>query len=177
MRLIWLLARVHLGEFPRMSLHKTERPDVQKPTKYNFIETIKSFAIKAVILLEVHEQSWTYDADNNNINNNNKTNNSGTSLVMGLVQRSCQSERADIGVSRVLKSCSNTGQKTKVKCNWVEFEEIQTELNKTKKGKHKGENVIHQCWQVNSAGQYSVEVSEHLPPTAFNFSHIINTSN
>lgn len=55
-----------------------------------------------------------------------KTNNSGTSLVMGLVQLSCQNEQADIGVSRVLKSRSNTGQKTKVKCNWVEFEEIQT---------------------------------------------------
>lgn len=63
---------------------------------------------------------------------------------MGLVQLLCQNEQADIGVSRALRSCSNTGQKTKVKTNWVEFEEIQTELNKTKKGEHNEENVIHQ---------------------------------
>lgn len=116
-----------------------------KPTKYSFIEIIKSFTIKAVITLHVLEQSWTYDADNtNNMNNsNNKTNNSGTTLVKGLVQLSCQSVRADIWISRMLTSCSNAGRKTKVMCKWVEFEEIQTELNKTKKGKHKGEKLTH----------------------------------
>lgn len=62
----------HLGEFSWMLLcKKNKRPDLQKPTKYNFIETIRSFTIKAVIMLRVLEQSWRNDADNN-INNINK---------------------------------------------------------------------------------------------------------
>lgn len=98
-----LWARVHLVEFPRMSLQKTWRPDLQKPTKYNFIETIRSFTVKAVIMLHVLEQSWTNDADSN-INNNNKTNNSGTSLVMGLVQLSCHGWHFQLDLVRIILS-------------------------------------------------------------------------